>query len=537
MVGKLIEINEYAYDTVYNFRRQYYYTGWNACTKITEKLNDVIDDCVLTAGGDIVQRLGLPVFFDAMESGDEILIADVLEVQFIPTMESIIQLLEIDMSDVSIDYLTKNISELNKYGYEKLAEIIIAAKPRNDCQYIAEYTAAGYPTIKIVENGSEYYMSGNNNPVADAYTYADGNVNESIYKYSLLGVGLFFEAKAMLKLRPDIELRIVEEDPYLMKLAMTYVDVSGIIEDDRVKLIVEKYADYISRIDDADGQVLVRKPSIRHMSDDAEADVIARFFMNSMSLAEQRHWLDRNYRRNILLKNIKSVDECVNDFKGKKVYLVAGGPSLDLAMEMLAKREQDSVVLCVGTSLKKLMSEGITPEYAIITDAKDSMYSQLHGVIDKKKTKLLYLSTANNKAVVDFDGDRYMICQNGMPEAEKYAKSHGYKCFNTGGSVSTTAIDICIGLGCKEVVCMGLDLAFTDNKTHAGGTLDEKEISINSNITKKVRSVKGEDIYTSENLHSYHVWIEHRIENVKNVKFVNISNGAFIKGMMNLPVS
>lgn len=80
---------------------------------------------------------------------------------------------------------------------------------------------------------------------------------------------------------------------------------------------------------------------------------------------------------------------------------------------------------------------------------------------------------------------------------------------------------------------MGLDLAFTNNKTHASETLGEKDLSDDSYMTYDVKGVRGDILKTSENLRSYHIWIERRIENEKKTKMINVSNGAYIHGMDN----
>lgn len=57
---------------------------------------------------------------------------------------------------------------------------------------------------------------------------------------------------------------------------------------------------------------------------------------------------------------------------------------------------------------------------------------------------LIFLSTAYYGAVATYTGDKYIACQHGYDKAEKLAKKQGYKLYNTGGSVTTLCIDICI---------------------------------------------------------------------------------------------
>ena len=533
-IEQFIRINEYATLTVYNFRKQYFYTGWKYQSKMLELLESNLNRIIDYSGEDAVDRLGIAMVLQASENQDHILLADVIENSVIPFLQSIIQIIEQNISVNEFNYYEANIRALNRNGMSDVADIVNNATPMKGHQYKVEYTSSGYLTIKIVDNDSDFYISGNNNPLTDAFSFVSGNIQEDYYKYIIFGAGMFFEAKAMLEQRPDIEIQIVEEDQYLLKLALTYTDVTELIDSGLVKLACRNYVDYVSERDFSNQKIIVRKPSIRHMQDNAHKAIISRFFMSSMSLEEQKYMLKRNFRHNTKdADSLKSVDECRELIQGKRIYLIAGGPSFDNSIEMLVDRPDESIVMCVGTSASKLMKKGIIPDIVIITDAQEAIYQQIINVLDENKTKLFYLSTVYYKVVDDFLGEKYIICQKGMSNAEEIAIQKGYTCFETGGSVSTTALDVCLRLEASEIICMGLDLAFTNNMSHASDTLDNRSIVDAKFITQKVRGVRGDYLETSENLHSYHVWIERRIENEQDVRMINISNGAYIRGMIN----
>ena len=82
---------------------------------------------------------------------------------------------------------------------------------------------------------------------------------------------------------------------------------------------------------------------------------------------------------------------------------------------------------------------------------------------------MLYLSTAYKGYAMNYQGKKYLICQNGYKKAEELAKQKGWHLYETGGSVTTTAFDVCIRLGCKSIAFIGLDLAYTGNLAHAEG--------------------------------------------------------------------
>ena len=530
----IINVIDISTEIVWLFRQQYFYRGNGILKKLTGELQSMLQSIVDIAGADYLNEMGVVELLDAQEKADEILIADIIEGQLLPSLERLIQGLQQNISLDSYDFYSDNTLILVNRGFKILVDELEHARERQACSYIPEYTATGHMTIRIKEKEEEYYVSGNNNPYRDALSFVQGNIEHDKYKYVILGPGMFFEVQALLRQRPDAEIVVVEEDAFLLKLALQYRDLSELLLDDRVSIECCEYDKYIYTNDLNDTCVMIRKPSLRHIENVDCRMSLERFFVKEMTVKEQAYVLEKEFRKNVAVETeVRSIDDCAKTFKGKTVYLVAGGPSLNNAIDILKNRQSDSIVLCVGTSVRRLKNEGIIPDYVIITDVADTMCCQLEGNIDYKKTSLLYMISANAKAVSAFEGKKYAIFQKGFDLAEDYAGEHGFKLINTGGSVSTTALDVCITLGCNKVVCLGLDLAYTGNKTHAEGTLGANEIAKTKNLPM-VKSVSGEMIFTSLNLSCYHKWIENRIADEHDIEFINMSNGAYIKGMMNV---
>ena len=520
-------------ETVWFFRQQYFFKGYASLNQLICLLESNLQMIATVAGNDIVENLGIKELLEAQEKKDEILIADILEAQIIPCLEDLVQQIEQQVEIDERDYLEENLKVLELVDNCELAEQIRAAKEYDNCEYIPEYTANGQITIRLLDCEKEYYVSGNNNPYKDAISFVHGNMEEKIYKYVLFGVGLMYEAEVLLNHRPDAQIVVVEEDPFLLRMALKYRKMSDILSDERILLVCCTFGEYIRKNNLDDRCLWIRKPAMNHCKKSDSRMALERFFLKSMTIREQAFALEQQFRKNIGLKdNIHSVDECKESFSGKTVYLVAGGPSLDNTIDVLRMREEDSLIVCVGTSAAKLKNAGIIPDFVIITDTAEAIFHQIHENLDKDKTILLYMISANAKAVESFEGRKYAIFQKGFDLAESYAKEHGYTLVNTGGSVSTTALDICIQFGCKKVICLGLDLAYTYSRTHAFGTRGVKNVSLDSNELT-IRGVLGNEIPTSMNLLTYHSWIEERIRNEKSISFVNISDGAYIQGMQN----
>ncbi len=536
LCNSIINIIDISVETVWLFRQQYFFRGHGRLNLLTGKLQNILQTIADTAGMEYLNGMGVAELLNAQEMDDEILIADIIEGQLLPSLEQLVQELQQNVELGSYDFYSDNMQILEKKSSKALMAQINNASKRPDCEYIPEYTASGHITIRVTENNRSYYICGNNNPYRDAIYFVQGNIEPDKYKYVILGAGMLFEAQALLTQRPDAELVVVEEDAFLLKLALTYQNLSELLSDDRISIECCGYDSFIAEMGLEDKCILIRKPAMRHIKNVGCRMAIERFFVKEMTIKEQAYVLEKEFRRNIRQNDIKSIDECAGRFKGKTVYLVAGGPSLNNSIDILKNRECGSIILSVGTAMARLRKEGIQPDFAIVIDVSEAIYYQLNGYIDYEKTSLLYMISANSKAVASFSGKKYAIFQKGFNLAEDYAREHGFRLVNTGGSVSTTALDVCICLGCRKVICLGLDLAYTGNRTHAEGTLGVVDVTPKDDLPT-VKNVYGEKVSTSYSLSSFHKWIENRIKDEHDVDFINITNGAYIQGMENMGIN
>ena len=237
-----------------------------------------------------------------------------------------------------------------------------------------------------------------------------------------------------------------------------------------------------------------------------------------------------NFREN---KNHYShyVDELETVFSGKDVYLVAAGPSLDQNIDHLKEIDRSrSIILAVGTVFKKLIRKRIQPDFAVFLDPGERTYGHIEGLEDQN-IPILVASTAYRKIAEHYAGPVYLVCQKGYEPAERLAAEKGYRLYETGGSVSTIALDIAIRSGASRIICMGLDLAYPNSLSHAEGTMDRQVCDMGDAYT--VKSFDGRQVQTSNLFLIYREWIEKRIAREKTCSFYNTSvGGAYITGMI-----
>lgn len=321
---------------------------------------------------------------------------------------------------------------------------------------------------------------------------------------------------------------VIESDYEMIKLALTYFDFSDMV----LKNVHIHYDPdfYImkGKLNDQSACLLIHYPSRRLIKGKDVYERINQIFIVKSSLVNQGKSMRLNFVNNI--KNCTGyVDELADVFKNKDVYIIAAGPSLDKNIDLLKNKPENSIILAVGAVFKKLLKQKIDIDYVIISDANDITYSQIEG-FENENIPLLLLSTVYREIAGNYKGKKYLICQNQYEPAEDYAHVHNYHLYNTGGSVSTIALDVAIQLRAARIIFLGLDLAYTDNLAHADGAGTRSIIGAEG--FKQVESIDEGVVYESSLFIMYREWIENRIAQVTEIEIINATEGGVqIKGM------
>lgn len=427
------------------------------------------------------------------------------------------------------DFWNSNLAILEKKDL-KLYRILEAFCEESDRMLYLDWTQEGDAVLSVEENEKKIRLCSARNPVREAELFAKANLNESCESYVIFGMALGYHVEALAKMtqKPII---VLESDLEVLAVCMRYRNLQKLLEDTRVTIVYCKEPqDYIPWLDEDKEEIryCMWEPAIKTIPDRSLREILENYKVVFASIEKQGELLVDNFHNNQTLQ-----DECVDAlrdiFYDKTMLLLAGGPSLEEHWEklrMLTGRE-DIVMLCVGKVAKKVLAEKIRPDYLVMTDAKAGTRCRTQG-IENSGIPLIYLSTAAAIVAKEYESKRYIAYQQGMPEAEEYAHKMGYTLYESGGSVATFAIDLGIRMHCKRIVCVGLDMGYTGDQTHAGGV---GEKVINEQSLRLVEGVGGRQVRTSKTLDIYRRWIERRIERAAKMEWINASNGARIHGM------
>ena len=349
--------------------------------------------------------------------------------------------------------------------------------------------------------------------------------DESKLNYAIYGLGYGYHILALMeKTQGAVNVKVFERDKELIRL----------VSDAHV---LEEYAPNVEIVHDPDSSrfsgyiandvgIVMHYPSVKKIDNEKEAVAIRKFFAAWNSVKGFKPIISANINRNICNCS-HNVDEIENEIKGKDVLVVAAGPSLDDNMDFLKENYKKRPILCVGTVYSKLQKNGIEPDYVFAMDPQKVSYRQMNGVLNNGAS-LVIDGAAYWEFAEHWTGDKYIALQSGNPLSEREATLRNVRTYDTGGTVTSLAIDVAVKLGAGSIGLIGVDMAYKDGYSHAD--CDERRKSDNSELIK-IKGVNGEDVYTEIALHNYLKWIEKEIESNKQVKFINYSTcGAYIKG-------
>lgn len=315
------------------------------------------------------------------------------------------------------------------------------------------------------------------NPLAEAnqiFQMAE-NIPVSIHIVFGVGLGYLFQVTSLNSKGTVI---LYEPDFNLLWLAFTLVDFSNDILKDNVFVVSE-----LNEVDD----IIYKKSGIENspqmLSLPSQRMFDAQGFDNVVKFIQDKigsYALDLKYTQTkfysdlvMLVQNIPNLTNEIplvklKDFyKGKTAVVVSAGPTLDRNIETLKKHRDKYVLFTVGTALKTLVKNDITPDFLCIIETYNSS-RQVEGVdlsnvnfitepysnpaLRNFKYKNIYSHISANSPINHFWAE---VCGENIEE------------YWSKGTVSYTALNSARLLGCSKIILVGQDLAYIEGQCYS----------------------------------------------------------------------
>lgn len=468
----------------------------------------------------------------AQEDLDYIYMADLLEEKYISFICEILIQLAVNGLVPWEEYETENMN-IVRQRYPELYEELVNVNTIDEDKYKAVISCSGEVVIRIFDKIT--YSS-----TVDSFMSGEQKFHEcfdaQVADYTLVGLNLPW-LQAIYNLGRGTKVTVFEHDINIIKLILKYNKMDTLLQFADFQIIYDKDFSKLSQhLKQMKGNLWIHQPCIANIENPKIKKALRQAFTAVNSIQSQRKMLEKNFVDNLFTAP-KNIDEISGEFKGKDIIYIAGGPSLDNDLESLKKAAENEkyILVAAGTVAKKLLKKNIVPDYIILSDCKDSIIEQIKDIDEgrMKQIVLLYLSTVSASVVEYWKGKKYMLLQMDFDKAERYAGNMNSTLFETGGSVSTLAVDMAIRMGCASLICVGLDLAYTNGKIHASDckSYEEGEVG-NDDQAILIPSVDGTDIQTTIVYEIYRRFIEERIaRRDEGIECYNTAKGAYIKGM------
>ena len=219
--------------------------------------------------------------------------------------------------------------------------------------------------------------------------------------------------------------------------------------------------------------------------------------------------------------------------KNQPAILVSAGPSLNDSIKYLKKAKNKAFILAVDTALKPLIKNGIRPDAFITLDAVKPL-----SLFDMEEIKDIPVITPllGNSEVLKEQRNKIIFYYDDYVLGQKVYEAAGKRLYGVtpGGSVACGALSLLYRMGFMNIILVGQDLAFTNNRSHADGTFHEH---MPEEKLKDAIWVKGnyvDKIATRADMKMYIDWFESYIEGIHRHSETRVINategGAFIEG-------
>jgi antitoxin component YwqK of YwqJK toxin-antitoxin module len=239
--------------------------------------------------------------------------------------------------------------------------------------------------------------------------------------------------------------------------------------------------------------------------------------------------------------NLLHLDESCNgmalfdQFKGIPAIICSAGPSLRKNAQFLKTLKNKALIFAGGTAMNALNGFECVPHFGCGVDPYSFHFSRIISNI-AFETPFFYRSRMNQDAALALHGPRlYLPGAIGYPIAQAIDEQLGYPSLelDDGANVINLSLSIAKALGCNPIICVGLDLAYTEGMSYAPGLKTHAIYDVREQFITKmpyeelllVRDIYGQPIYSLMKWIIESSWYSSFAKKHPEIKLLNCSGG------------
>jgi len=449
-----------------------------------------------------------------------------------------------------MSFYRENIEKLRQVNPE-VAQWI--DESQNDGRFERISTASGAPNLRArSEQGDKVLFYCMDDPVSAEEKGVEPKDFAKKKVTILLGFGLGYKAWAILnKMEPGHLIIVLEENPFVIKLAFEHLDFSKKIEDKVIHFVIpdESHLNQLSEVFIAswirqkvsimmnESSVKISKKSYRtainHFYKVMQAEVV-----NANTYFRKGKILTRNELENLpFLIYSSGIQKLRGIFAGIPAIIVSAGPSLKRNVHLLQEAKGRAVIIATGPVLRVLLAYDLRPDFICSVDFSEENYLPLEGLYPTADIPLLFTNRILPKILKDYQGPLIGTLQSCGTIAPWVGPCLNKECMSSGGNVGGFAFNMAAYMGANPIILMGQDLSFTENALHTEGYVGDGGVSVDSHPDLVyVEGLNGKQLPTIPAMVSYLQSFEKEIENSDRTVINATAEGLRIKGtqQMNL---
>lgn len=177
-----------------------------------------------------------------------------------------------------------------------------------------------------------------------------------------------------------------------------------------------------------------------------------------------------NFYRNLLdLPKAYLANALFGAFRNVPAIICGAGPSLEKNGHFLNDLKNRALIFAGGTAMNALNGMGVIPHFGVGIDPFPYQYTRIlaneaYGV------PYFYTNRINHSALKVVHGDRLFVAGVGGHVISKYTEERlgiAGAHIETGANVVNFSLSLARCLGCNPIICVGVDLAYTDGASYA----------------------------------------------------------------------
>lgn len=222
-------------------------------------------------------------------------------------------------------------------------------------------------------------------------------------------------------------------------------------------------------------------------------------------------------------------------FRDIPAVICGAGPSLNKNLSVLRTLQHKAVIFAGSSSVNALTNQGLTPHFGAGIDPNPPQLSRLLSN-QAHEVPFFYRGRMFHPAFQVVHGPRlYITGTGGYPVADWFEERLGLQGINVdeGHNVITFLLEIARAMGCNPIILVGMDLAYTDMRSYAGGVVENANINKDEILNSRDMDsnaflrpdIYGKPVYTLWKWISESQWIGDFARQNPSTHLVNATEG------------